>query len=109
MGEYLWHNPFEVDQEAFHAMLKTRDFERTHLPPLAGSIAWDVLEPTNLFVTRRVYPAAAEGWSGNAKRIAVFHFLDGMGGVDERFAAAGAHRDLFAYFFGNGSAFPKVG
>lgn len=101
---WLWHHPYEFCQKAFAGMMGLEDLTRVSVAgPVVGALPrWTFLESTNQFVTSSVYGQAAQGWTGNIDRIVIFHFLDGIGGVDES-SVQGQYVNLYDLFYKNPS------
>jgi len=100
---WLWHHPYEFSQKAFSAFLRHENATDVRFHPLPIQIVprWAVLEPTNAFVTSAVYDLGVEGWTGELEGIAIFHFLDGTGGVDPDRAIEGKYLNLYDLFYDN--------
>ncbi|CAE7237959.1 unnamed protein product, partial [Symbiodinium pilosum] len=62
--------------------------------PVGTVPRWAFLDSVNSFATSTVYDATQQGWTGDMEKIVIYHFLDGLGGVDPEIAVTGEYMDL---------------
>ncbi|CAJ1427168.1 unnamed protein product, partial [Effrenium voratum] len=100
---WLWHHPYEFCQKAFAGIMGLEDLQWNDFfgSPVGQLPRWAFLDSLNAFVTSTVYSGEVNGWTGGADQIVIYHFLDGTGGVDPKFAVAGEYQSLFELFYNN--------
>mmetsp|Transcript_130629 Transcript_130629/g.418882 ORF Transcript_130629/g.418882 Transcript_130629/m.418882 type:complete len:582 (-) Transcript_130629:102-1847(-) len=100
---WMWHHPYEFCQKAFAGLMGLEDLSRYEVfgSPVGRVPRRTFLDPLNQFVTSTVYSREAQGWTGDMEGIVIYHFLDGIGGVDENQAVQGKYVNLYDLFYDN--------